>query len=102
MTVIVDRGKCDGCGICVELCPGDLMAIDPQTRKAYIRSDSDCWDCMVCVKHCPTGALVTRLPYQIALHKATLVPKMTEDRITWTLIGLDGKQERFEMKRKKA
>jgi len=100
MAIIVDHEKCNGCGICEELCPGDLMVVDPRTKKACIRSDPDCWNCMVCVKHCPIGALMLKLPYQIALYKATLEPKLGEDEIVWTLTDVDGKQEKYEIRRR--
>lgn len=100
MAIIVDRKKCNGCGICMELCPGDLMVVEPKTKKAYIRDDDDCWNCMVCVKHCPLDALTLKLPYPIALYKATLDPKMEDDKITWVLTDVTGKKEKFEIKRK--
>lgn len=102
MSVITDKTKCNGCAdraepMCVKTCPGDLMTLDEQ-GKGTIRSARDCWDCMACVKACPRGALETRLPYQLALYKATLRPKVKSDRIEWTLIDIDGNKEEFTIK----
>ncbi len=102
MSVIADKAKCNGCkGLdeprCVKVCPGDLMTI-AEDGKSRIRCAADCWDCMACVKACPRGALETRLPYQVALYKASLRPKVKSDRIEWTLVDIDGKKEEFVIK----
>ncbi len=102
MSIIVDKNKCTGCkGLkeqkCVQNCPGDLMAIGAD-GKSYIRSEEDCWDCMVCVKLCPSRALTTKLPYQLADYKATLVPFVSQDSIKWICTDSDGKVEEFVIK----
>ncbi|MBI5789372.1 MAG: 4Fe-4S ferredoxin [Candidatus Schekmanbacteria bacterium] len=107
MSVIVDKKKCNGCKQldepqCVKNCPGDLMAINPEDGKSYCREGSDCWDCMVCVKTCPCMAIQTRLPYQLANYKATLVPKIGKDVIKWTSTDIKGNVEEFEIKTKEA
>lgn len=103
MSVIVDTRRCTGCrGLkeprCVENCPGDLMALDEATGKAYIRDPRDCWDCMSCVKLCPHGALETRLPFQLANYGGSLRPKMARDRITWILTDPAGNTEEYVIK----
>ncbi len=103
MTVVVHTKKCNACRHldgprCEELCPGNLMTINPETGKAKIREPRDCWDCMVCVKACPMRAIESRLPYQLACFGATLSPREMKDRIIWTLEGIDGSVEIFEIK----
>ncbi len=103
MTVKVDKKKCNACKHldapqCEKLCPGDLMALNQETKKAYIRSAEDCWDCMVCVKACPMRAIETVLPYTLAYFGASLKPKVGKDKITWVLTNNDGKVETFEIK----
>lgn len=62
MTIDEDRCIADkGCTVCVEVCPMDLLAIDPTTRKAYMAYD-ECWYCMPCEKDCPTGAVKVEIP----------------------------------------
>ncbi len=49
----VDIEKCKGCGLCVEICPLELVSI--QDKIAQV--SEGCVSCLACVKVCPTGAL---------------------------------------------
>lgn len=61
--VSVDAAKClDGCRLCVDVCPLDSLAIDPETGVAYMHVD-ECWYCGPCVTRCPTGAVTLTMPY---------------------------------------
>jgi adenylylsulfate reductase subunit B len=100
MAIVIDEKTCNSCGLCVELCPGDLLALDPKTKKAFIWDNSDCWNCLVCVKHCPVRAITLKLPKSIARYDASLIPEIKKDEIVWTLINADGKMEKFKIPRK--
>lgn len=51
------EGKCRLCGLCVKLCPPQVMKI----RKGKLRIDyNQCIRCFCCHELCPHGALVTR------------------------------------------
>ena len=59
----VDQSLCiEGCNLCVEVCPLDALAIDPETGKAYMHVD-ECWYCGPCADRCPTGAVTVNIPY---------------------------------------
>src|SRR3990172_6659639 len=96
MPAYVDLEKCNGCHgssqpPCVRMCPGDLYAIDPANRKAYLRDPADCWDCYACVKPCPQEAIEVKLPYQMAFHDASLTPHiLSPTMIGWTLVDSHG------------
>lgn len=95
--------KCDACHgeeepLCVQVCPGDLMMIDPATGKAICRNPGDCWDCMICVKSCARQAIQTVIQYQLAPVPAKLIPLVGTHSITWTLVDCQGRIERFVMK----
>lgn len=100
MGIKVNLERCQGDGACQEICPCDLMAVDPKTKKAYNRDNRDCWDCMACIKACPFGALETVLPFEAADFGASLTPKVLSERIVWTLKDPDGKEEIFDIKTK--
>lgn len=98
MGITVKAEQCTGCGRCVDICPGDLLALLPQEGKAYLRSARDCWGCMSCVKSCPEGALERRLPFSLAGYGASLRPKVHETHIVWTLRYPNGEVEEFAVK----
>ncbi|MFQ5456278.1 MAG: 4Fe-4S dicluster domain-containing protein [Nitrospirota bacterium] len=103
MSIIINKKRCCGClGFeepkCVQACPGNLISLDSSIRKSYIASPRDCWDCMSCVKACPTGAIEIRLPYQIANYKASLKPEVGKGCIKWTCIDINGNKEEFVTK----
>jgi formate hydrogenlyase subunit 6/NADH:ubiquinone oxidoreductase subunit I len=63
--VSVDQSLCiEGCNLCVQVCPLDALAIDPETNKAYMHVD-ECWYCGPCADRCPTGAVTVNIPYLV-------------------------------------
>jgi formate hydrogenlyase subunit 6/NADH:ubiquinone oxidoreductase subunit I len=61
--VHVEESLCiEGCRLCVDVCPLDALAIDPETNKAYMHVD-ECWYCGPCADRCPTGAVTVNIPY---------------------------------------
>ncbi|CAI8897115.1 4Fe-4S dicluster domain-containing protein [Methylocaldum szegediense] len=65
LPVVVDGDRCiadKGCTVCVDVCPLDVLRIDPATGKAYMKYD-ECWYCLPCEKDCPTGAVKVHIPY---------------------------------------
>jgi NAD-dependent dihydropyrimidine dehydrogenase PreA subunit len=64
----IDVKACNGCGICVENCPLDVLRIDKKTRKAYIKYIRDCQSCFLCESECPKGAI-----YCFPVHERRMV-----------------------------
>lgn len=63
--VVIDDEKCiaeKGCRVCVDVCPLDILAIDEDRQKAYMKYD-ECWYCMPCEVDCPTNAVKVNIPY---------------------------------------
>ena len=49
---------CIGCGMCVEVCPHAVFAIE--NRKARIIDRDACMECGACAKNCSVGAITVR------------------------------------------
>lgn len=53
----IDSRLCNGCGICVERCPMDVLRMDEETNKAFIKYIRDCQSCFLCEIECPEKAI---------------------------------------------
>lgn len=54
-TLKMDSVKCTGCGMCIEVCPHRVFALN--NGKAEIIDQDSCMECGACVKNCPFNAL---------------------------------------------
>ena len=52
----IDAELCNGCGICVQICPMDVIRMDDE--KAVIRYPEDCMLCEFCALDCPVQAII--------------------------------------------
>jgi NAD-dependent dihydropyrimidine dehydrogenase PreA subunit len=57
VTVEINPELCDGCGICVNSCPTDVIRMDEESKKAIIKYLEECMLCELCSFHCPTKAI---------------------------------------------
>lgn len=63
----IDPGKCNGCGLCVEVCScGAVVMVGDHA--AIIESNLCGW-CALCEVVCPTGAI--RCAYEIVIEEPT-------------------------------
>ena len=56
--VTVDVEECKGCGLCVEVCPRAVFAMEG--GKAGLIDKDACIECGACKKNCPFGAIEVR------------------------------------------
>ena len=62
-TVVVDKERCKGCGLCVTVCPKKIVALQKEKRneKGYftaVCTDEDaCISCAMCAMICPDCAI---------------------------------------------
>ena len=54
-TLELIAGKCTGCGVCTEVCPHAVLAIE--NKKAVIMDKDSCMECGACANNCAFGAL---------------------------------------------
>ena len=61
--IIVDDSYCKGCGLCVTVCPRDVMELDQETltskgyHPARLTDESRCTGCALCAQICPDVAI---------------------------------------------
>jgi len=61
MVPTIDAFRCDGCGVCVQRCPPQIMGLI--RGKAALLTDL-CEECGICAEACPIGAIRFRLPHR--------------------------------------
>jgi NAD-dependent dihydropyrimidine dehydrogenase PreA subunit len=54
-TLQLDVTKCNGCGMCVTVCPHAVFVIED--HKTQIVDLDACMECGACARNCPTAAL---------------------------------------------
>ena len=51
----IESDKCIGCGICIDVCPHDVICINEEI--AFLSNKNRCMECGACDKNCPTNAI---------------------------------------------
>ncbi len=65
MPPTIDRNKCNSCGTCADICPGDILAmVNGQPLCAY---PHECMHCGACFLDCPADAIRYRIPLPMML-----------------------------------
>jgi ferredoxin len=55
-TLQYEAEACTGCGVCVEVCPHGVFAMN--SHVALVVQPDACMECGACQKNCPFGAIV--------------------------------------------
>jgi NAD-dependent dihydropyrimidine dehydrogenase PreA subunit len=55
VTLELDRSRCVGCGMCLEVCPHAVFRLD--NGSAVITRRDACMECGACARNCPTDAI---------------------------------------------
>ena len=97
MPTFVYMTRCDGCGECVDICPSDIMHIDPVYRRAYNIEPNMCWECYACVKACPQQAIDVRGYADFAPlgHSVRVRREEEKGTISWKIKFRDGREKNF-------
>ncbi len=55
-TLALNEKKCTGCGVCLDVCPHEVLAMNGSRRITIIDLDA-CMECGACMRNCPAEAL---------------------------------------------
>ena len=60
--ITIDRDRCKGCGLCVDICPKKVLELDSRLNaKGYTPADPAhmelCIACALCARMCPDVAI---------------------------------------------
>ncbi|MDT8388151.1 MAG: adenylyl-sulfate reductase subunit beta [Thiogranum sp.] len=97
MPTFVYMTRCDGCGHCVDICPSDIMHIDPTYRRAVNIEPNMCWECYSCVKACPMHAIDCRgyADFSPLGHSVRVRREEEKGTISWRIRFRDGRVKDF-------
>ncbi|MCK4824951.1 4Fe-4S binding protein [bacterium] len=59
----IDQKSCNGCGRCELICPQDVIRLNAEKEKAFIKYIRDCQCCFLCELECPQNAIYVT-PYR--------------------------------------
>ena len=62
MPPIINKEKCNACGICADICPTDVFQIANKKEIPDIKYPDECWHCNACVLDCKEEAIKLRIP----------------------------------------
>ncbi len=62
MPPILNKEKCNACGVCADICPTDVFRVLNKGEVPDIRYPEECWHCNACVLDCKQSALTLRIP----------------------------------------
>lgn len=57
MQILIDKEKCDGCGLCIDLCPADDPVFEIEENVAVPKHLENCIECQSCAVNCEKGAV---------------------------------------------
>ena len=60
--VVIDPEGCDGCGICLDVCPRGVYELE--SEKAVVSDAEKCENCTACFKQCPLQAISIGVPIE--------------------------------------
>jgi len=71
-TPLIDPRRCDGCGLCVAVCPGGALAIGSATGIAEVARPQSCHYTGLCEAVCPAQAIAR--PFEVVMEPGSGKP----------------------------
>lgn len=63
----IDLEKCNGCGLCREVCSEDVFYGSTAKQVPQITYPEECWHCGACAVECPREAIRFYIPLPMRL-----------------------------------
>jgi NAD-dependent dihydropyrimidine dehydrogenase PreA subunit len=73
MPPVINKELCTGCGACEDSCPLDVIYMDHEENKSYVRYPDECWHCGSCRQECPESAVEIKFPLRMMV-SAGMIP----------------------------
>ena len=65
MPPVINKELCTGCGTCEDSCPLDVIYMDPEEYKSFVKYPEECWHCGSCRQDCPERAIEIVFPLRM-------------------------------------
>lgn len=62
MPPVINDEKCNGCGVCADICPTDVFGPLERGIALEVKYPEECWHCNSCVMDCKQSAIELRIP----------------------------------------
>ncbi len=87
VTLAMDQDKCNGCGICTEVCPQQVFTMGDSVSS--ITDRDACMECGACARNCPRQAIYVRqgvgCAYAVLMDKLNIKGKCCGDTCSCSL-----------------
>jgi len=73
--VTIDQTRCNGCGLCVQICPGSALVLEgigKERRAAMDKVNPQCMSCNDCAAICKRSAIKVSVPYDYGYRFKTI------------------------------
>lgn len=69
----IDASRCNLCGVCQDVCPGDILHTSGGVA-GLVRYPDECQHCDICRVECPEGAITIEFPWSMRQAPTELRP----------------------------